>query len=688
MLDEELQELKTNGNVKTKTSTKIKKSMRKSKRISVDPTGFHVSEVDHHSKEDDDPEEVNHRIDAAWMAPRDHSVFEFRDISYIVGKRKKQKQILTNVSGRVSDGSTVAILGPSGAGKTSLLKALSLGITSGEVMGSIELNGKKLTSQGFKDHCFLVEQSDHHWSFLSCQETLMYAASLLLGPGNHSAVVENVIDKMGLQSCKDTKVGNDFVQGLSGGQKRRLSIAIALLKKPAVIMLDEPTSGLDSAASVAIVSELRKLAKSENLIVIMTIHQPSTKVYNDFDQVMLMSKGRQAYMGKAASAHEYFETIGYPMMQMTNPADFLVDLVNADFTSEDSVIAILDEWKRHLAYKTKRCKGRKVEVDSNDDFHQLMRRKKSFLHQLSTVFRRHGLLVARDPILYVGRIVVLLISNTVFSLAYWSSRDKVQEQSINFYYANAWPISLGSMFAVVAVFVLNSEFKSIMREVRNGMINPVTYIMAKTILVLPVMLLFGAAALSTGVYAILGLKANYGVYMVMYAISVFVFECIAEVLSVAFINPLMGMLCFLSIWFTSFLFGGTFLPPDDLSVVIRWLYHAMPLSYTFNAISYHVFAGEEWPSCIPDANAGAVCVDFNEFPREEPITLILESLSKIVPNVSGDDNRMDAMAIILGMALGYKFLYVAIFLFRTSQSTKLRGVCEDTFINRDDVQST
>ena len=256
---------------KPKSKTRI--SPKKSKKMRVDPTGFHVSEV-------------HHEIDVAWMAPRNHSVFEFQDISYIVGTGKKQKQILFNVSGSVTDGSTLAILGPSGAGKTSLLKALALDITYGKVMGNIDLNGKPLTSQSFKDHCFLVEQYDHHWSFLTCKETLMYAASLLLGPGNHSSVVENIIDKMGLQSCKDTKVGNDFVQGMSGGQKRRLSIAIALLKKPLVIMLDEPTSGLDSAASVAIVSELRKLAKSENLIVIMTIHQPSTKVYNDFDQVM------------------------------------------------------------------------------------------------------------------------------------------------------------------------------------------------------------------------------------------------------------------------------------------------------------------------------------------------------------------------------------------------------------------
>eukprot|EP00526_Cylindrotheca_closterium_P007562 CAMPEP_0113613900 /NCGR_PEP_ID=MMETSP0017_2-20120614/6882_1 /TAXON_ID=2856 /ORGANISM="Cylindrotheca closterium" /LENGTH=680 /DNA_ID=CAMNT_0000523037 /DNA_START=27 /DNA_END=2069 /DNA_ORIENTATION=- /assembly_acc=CAM_ASM_000147 len=680
MSDEELQELKP--------KSKVKNSKRKSKRISVDPAGFHVSEVDHTVDN-----RVKHRIDAAWMEPRNHSVFEFRDISYIVGKGKKQKKIITNVSGTVSAGSTLAILGPSGAGKTSLLNALSLGITSGTVMGNIELNGKKLTNQGFKDHCFLVEQYDHHWPFLTCKETLMYAASLLLGSGNHSSVVENILDKMGLQSCKDTKVGNDFVQGLSGGQKRRLSIAIALLKKPSVIMLDEPTSGLDSAASVAIVGELRKLAKSENLIVIMTIHQPSTKVYNDFDEVMLMSMGQQAFMGKAASAHKYFESIGYPTMQMTNPAEFLVDLVNADFTSEKSVLSILDEWKHHTSERRMSKLENPVVDSSDDEFHQLMKRKKSFLHELSTIFRRHALLVARDHFLYVGRIVVLLISNAIFSLAYWSSREKVQAQSINFYYANAWPISLGSMFAVVAVFVLNSEFKSVMREVKNGMIHPVTYIMAKTVLVLPVMLLFGVAALSLGVYAILEIKANYIVYVVLYAISVFVFECLAEVLSVAFFNPLLGMLCFLSIWFTAFLFAGTFLPPDDLSVVIRWLYDAMPLSYTFNAISYHVFSGEAWPSCIPDANAGAVCVDFNQSPGEEPIPLILESLSKIIPNVSGEDNRVEAMTIILGMALGYKLLYIAIFLYRTSQSTKLQEPLHDTSdtytdSDEEDVHST
>jgi ABC-type multidrug transport system ATPase subunit len=83
---------------------------------------------------------------------------------------------------------------------------------------------------------------------------------------------------MGLAGCADTLIGNEFVQGLSGGQKRRLSIALALIKQPKLLFLDEPTSGLDAAAAAAIMRFITDLAKQQNLIIVATIHQPSTKV--------------------------------------------------------------------------------------------------------------------------------------------------------------------------------------------------------------------------------------------------------------------------------------------------------------------------------------------------------------------------------------------------------------------------
>ena len=122
-----------------------------------------------------------------------------------------------------------------------------------------------------------------------------------------------MLTKMGLLSCAETKCGNQFVKGLSGGQKRRLSLAIALLKKPAVIFLDEPTSGLDAAASAGVMKFVTDIAAKEKLIILCTIHQPSAKVFHGFDQVMLLSAGKVAYCGKASLAEKYFEGIGHKM---------------------------------------------------------------------------------------------------------------------------------------------------------------------------------------------------------------------------------------------------------------------------------------------------------------------------------------------------------------------------------------
>ena len=138
---------------------------------------------------------------------------------------------------------------------------------------------------------------------------MTYAAELYLGTDAKGVkpTVDKLLEKMGLESCAKTKVGNMFMQGMSGGQKRRLSIALALIKQPKLLFLDEPTSGLDAAAAVNIMVFVKELAKAENLIVVATIHQPSSKVYAGFDQVMILSGGREAYCGDARETMAYFE---------------------------------------------------------------------------------------------------------------------------------------------------------------------------------------------------------------------------------------------------------------------------------------------------------------------------------------------------------------------------------------------
>ena len=134
----------------------------------------------------------------------------------------------------MSSGEVLAILGPSGAGKTCLLDLLTLEDKGGAYEGDVRLNGIPITPALFTKHCATVPQVDRLWAFLTVHETLSYAADLLLNmdAATKAARVNAIIDTVGLTTSRDTKVGNQFLKGLSGGQKRRLSLALALVSSP------------------------------------------------------------------------------------------------------------------------------------------------------------------------------------------------------------------------------------------------------------------------------------------------------------------------------------------------------------------------------------------------------------------------------------------------------------------------
>lgn len=156
-----------------------------------------------------------------------------------------------------------------------MINLLTLDAYYGKAYGTVTLNGVPMTDKIFREHCYVVVQHDKHWPYLTLRETLRYCAELydVADPADLDAVVQEIIVKMGLESCADTRNSS-----LSGGQRRRLSIGIALLKQPTLLFLDEPTSGLDAAAASNIMQEIVRVAKEERLVILCTIHQPSTKV--------------------------------------------------------------------------------------------------------------------------------------------------------------------------------------------------------------------------------------------------------------------------------------------------------------------------------------------------------------------------------------------------------------------------
>merc|ERR1711966_312534 len=204
------------------------------------------------------------------------SVFRFEDVRYRVKTKDGETEILHGINGGVRSGEVLAILGPSGAGKTCLIDALTMEMKGGDNYGKVTLNGQDLTRDVFTRNCASMTQQDNHWAFLTCRETLDYAADLCVNDTEEQkrARIDAILSTVGLNDCADTKVGNQFLKGL---------------------------------------------AQATNIAIVCTIHQPSTAVFNGFDRVMLLSSGRVAYLGTSKDVLPYFEKIGHKMPANTNP---------------------------------------------------------------------------------------------------------------------------------------------------------------------------------------------------------------------------------------------------------------------------------------------------------------------------------------------------------------------------------
>lgn len=268
---------------------------------------------------------------------------QFRDVVYKIkihtsaggflrkSRKTEEKMILNGLTGVVRPGEMLAMLGPSGSGKTTLLTALGGRLAGGHLSGTITYNGKTF-SNSLKRCTGFVTQDDVMYPHLTVTETLVYTALLRLHKSytKEEKVMhaEEVIAQLGLIKCKNSIIGGGgFLRGVSGGERKRVSIGQEMLINPSLLFLDEPTSGLDSTTAQRIVSKLWELAKGGRTVV-MTIHQPSSRLFYMFHKVLLLSEGNSLYFGEGARVMEYFASIGFEPSVAMNPADFLLDLAN------------------------------------------------------------------------------------------------------------------------------------------------------------------------------------------------------------------------------------------------------------------------------------------------------------------------------------------------------------------------
>ncbi|XP_058453470.1 ATP-binding cassette sub-family G member 1-like [Malaya genurostris] len=264
---------------------------------------------------------------------------DFRDIRYTVKRfnlakaKFESKEILHGLNGSFKTGEITAIMGPSGAGKSTLLNILA-GYVSTGVSGLVQVNGKNRphNSQSFRKLSCYIQQHDALRPWLTVNEAMSCATHLKLGFSisydEKQKLIGKILFMLGLEQKKNTPTAD-----LSGGQKKRLAVALEMISNPPILFLDEPTTGLDSSSCTQCISLLKRLAQDGRTI-ICTIHTPSALLFEMFDKLYTVTQGYCFYQGPVRELLPFFSNLGYNCPSYHNPADFMMEIAVGEYGAD------------------------------------------------------------------------------------------------------------------------------------------------------------------------------------------------------------------------------------------------------------------------------------------------------------------------------------------------------------------
>ncbi|KAL6583672.1 ABC transporter G member 11 [Orobanche minor] len=519
------------------------------------------------------------------------------------------QNVLEKLSGYAEPGSFTALMGPSGSGKSTLLDALSGRLAANAFLsGAILLNGRK-AKLSFGTAAY-VTQDDNLIGTLTVRETISYSARLRLPDrmpwSDKRALVESTIIEMGLQDCADTVIGNWHLRGVSGGERRRVSIAVEILMRPRLLFLDEPTSGLDSASAFFVTQTLRGLSR-DGRTVIASIHQPSSEVFELFDRLYLLSGGKTVYFGQASEAYEFFAQAGFPCPALRNPSDHFLRCINSDFdkvkatlkgsmkirfeasddplekvTTTEVIRTLVDSYRTsQYCYSANQrieeiSKVKGTVLDSGGS-------QASFFMQAVTLTARSFLNMSRDFGYYWLRLVIYIVVTICIGTIYLNvgtSYNSILARGAcaSFVFGFVTFMSIGGFPSFV------EDMKVFQRERLNGHYGVSAFVISNTLSATPFLILITFIS-GTVCYFMVRLHPGLSHYLFfvlcLYA-SVTVVESLMMAIASVVPNFLMGIIIGAGIQGIFMLVSGYFRLPNDIPKPF-WRY---PMSY----ISFHFWA--------------------------------------------------------------------------------------------------
>eukprot|EP01038_Epipyxis_sp_PR26KG_P013595 gene13595-18245_t len=393
-----------------------------------------------------------------------------------------KQSLINDISGYVVKGGITAVLGPSAAGKSVLLRALAGRVQDLEIVGKITVDGHIINPKRIDNPVAYVPQEHSLLGELTAREVTMYTA---LWKRNESKEklereVNDLLNSMGLSHVCDGIIGTLIFRGLSGGQQKRAEICCELIASPKILLLDEPTSGLDSSIAFEVLSTIRDLAKASNgnLSVILTIHQPNSKILELFDHIMLLGCGSTVYFGTLDEAQGYFSNLGFICPDSVTPTDYFLQISDTNYSYSDSNIDFHGEFRNGAG-------GKAVEVILDA---ALEKSTKSFEVDPSSVvpfYRAVWLLVYRDytlawrdPTLYHFQFNLILGFALMIGMVFYQLPFVISSNTNIFAGGLLWVSLLAGWVHVFKVYHISKTDRRTEHELANNKYSPGAFLLA------------------------------------------------------------------------------------------------------------------------------------------------------------------------------------------------------------------
>uniref|UniRef100_A0A0E0BY04 ABC transporter domain-containing protein n=1 Tax=Oryza meridionalis TaxID=40149 RepID=A0A0E0BY04_9ORYZ len=559
----------------------------------------------------------------------------FKNINYYVdvpaelksqGIVEDRLQLLIDVTGAFRPGILTALVGVSGAGKTTLMDVLAGRKTGGLIEGSITISGYPKNQETFTRISGYCEQNDVHSPCLTVIESLLYSACLRLPShvdvNTRRVFVEEVMELVELNALSGALVGLPGVNGLSTEQRKRLTIAVELVANPSIVFMDEPTSGLDARSAAIVMRTVRNIVNTGRTIV-CTIHQPSIDIFESFDELLFMKRGGQLiYAGplgsKSRNLVEFFEAIpGVPKIRDGyNPAAWMLEVTS---TQMEQILGV-DFAEYYRQSKLFQQTQEMVDILSrprreSKELSFATKYSQTFFAQYAACLWKQNLSYWRNPQYTAVRFFYTVIISLMFGTICWKfgSRRETQHDIFN---------AMGAMYAAVLFIgitnatsvqpVISIERFVSYRERAAGMYSALPFAFSLVTVEFPYILvqslIYGTIFYSLGSFEWTAVKFLWYLFFMYFTLLYFTFYGMmtTAITPNHTVAPIIAA-PFYTLWN---LFCGFMIPRKRIPAWWRWYYWANPVSWTLYGLLTSQFGDLEQPLLLADGITTTTAVDF------------------------------------------------------------------------------